>query len=927
MLLLRRLWPPFVYLALSIVMTWPLARHLGDGLPSGGDALLQAWTIAWNVHALGGGATAVWDAPIFYPYPDTLAYTDNHLLIAILTAPITWLSGEPLLAHNLLVLLSFSLSGWAVYLLARDTLPRTVGPWPALLAGAAFTFCAYRFAHLSQLNLLQTAWMIFALRHLRRLLLPFEQGGGRLADALLSGLFAGIQVATALYYAFFTAALLGGYGLLWAGGALWARLRLGRPLPWRQAGLTLLAALLAVLLALPFTLPYVRVYGSLGIVRSVRELDGWSAPLQAYFSVPAENLLYGRLGEAVVGSGELVLFPGLLVAGLAIVGSGLLVTARLGRRSWSVGLPGWLDASYWLLVAASAFLLSFGTGLRLLRVDAPLSLPLPYLLLYTRLPGFAALRVPARWGLLVCLALVLLAALALAVLFARLRPRTRMWVGSVLLAGVLVEQAAPPSILAGLSASSAPAPVYAWLAEPAQADIGPLLELPITAAPRGAMLEQVIARQWQQRLHWHPLVAAYSGLQPFGTSDLLRRAEDLPAEEHLAFLRMAGVGALVVHSDEFDPAARTALLAGLDRSPQVQRRAQLGAALVYTLLPDPHLVLIEQAAGPGGTILLSADERVPGVLALALVQRLSQAGHPLYGLARPRFYPALLPVRPGQVFAAGLLAEGEDPQRYGFAPADQIWQHAGLALYRRNPALLASLELAEAVPDQFHPRFPTRLELEATAEGLWVGDLKLVAPTTSGLQIELDVAALVSDELDLGGMRVVVPAGLSQVRFSLPEGTDLSLVGSEERSALLRLRLLAAPPAEAVVTPTPGLVLTAAAAFDGHELLVRARGAGATHLELLIIGAAAYDDRPVKLVAGLLELPQGGEAVDFRLDPLHPDGSWIHTSNEPVDGRYSVYLRDADGSAYPGTPVATFRLLGGQLVEFKAAPLPLGGAR
>lgn len=925
---LRRLWPPAAYLAIALLMTWPLAAHLGDGLPGMGDAPAQAWTLAWNVHAFATDPAGVWDAPIFFPYPDTLAFMDNHLVLAALTAPLTWATGDVLLAYNLLVLLSFALSGWAVYLLARATLPADAGPWPAFVAGAAFAFCAYRFAHLTHLNLLQTAWMVFALFFLRRLLGPRAAGGGRLADALWCGLFAGLQAITALYYAFFAASLLAGYTVLWAAGALWGRVRLGAPLPWRQAGLAALAAGVGAALALPFTAPYARVYASLGIVRSVRELDNWSAPLRAYLSVTEGNLLYGRLGEAVVDGGEMVLFPGLLVAALALGAAGMILNGALGafsrRGAGPAGAIGRLDGAFWLCVAGAAFVLSLGTGLRLLRYDDPLPAPMPYLLLYAHVPGFGALRVPSRWGILVTLALAVLGAAALAALLARLRPRWRLALGAGALAVVLLEQAAPPvGLPAGPQLTEAP-PLYQWLAEPAQADLGPVLELPAAPAPRGEALEQIIARQWHGRRHWLPLVASYSGIIPFGATDLLRRAEDLPAEEVLAFLRLAGVGSLVIHGDQLDPAARAALLAGLDSSPQAERRGAVGDSVVYRLPPDPRLAALEAAAGPGGAVFVSGDERMPGVAALAIVRRLGAAGHQVYGPARPRYYAALEQPRPGQVFAAGLLSDAEDPRAYGFAPAGLVWQGNGLALYRRDPALRASLGLAEAVPGQFHPRFPHALELRRTADGLAVGALELALGPLDGLRVELDVASLGPGELRLGDERVALPAGLSTVSISVEPGAQLRVAGVAGTTALMRLRAVAGPVAPPAVSREGGLAAAAEVAREGATLVVRARGAGAPGLLFDITGAAAYDDRPVKLLTGAQALPAGGGELTFAVDPLRPAAPWLSASAEAVDGRYIAYLKDADAPESAGAPVAKFNVRGGQLVDFEAVPLPPG---
>ncbi|RRR69895.1 MAG: hypothetical protein EI684_14400 [Candidatus Viridilinea halotolerans] len=958
------LWPLLFFCLLTLPMTWPLARHLGSGLTAEGDDLLQAWLFAWNSHAITSQPAALWDAPIFYPYPTTLAFTDNHILLALLTAPLTWLSGEPLLAYNLLIFASFALSGWAVFLLARETLSdRGMSPaattWAALLAGAGFAFSAYRFAHFSHFQLLQTAWMLFALLFLRRLLRPLAAGGGRWQDALLCGIFAAVQVATTLYYGFFVALLLGGYAAIWGLHALWLRLRAQTPLPWRQAALGLLAAAVAGVAAWPFVLPYMRVYASLGIVRSVRELDGWSAPLHAYFTVPQENLLYGALAPSLRGAGEMVLAPGLLLLLLVFGGlARLLWVSRMGNGnatdgphppaplSHVVGEGGqqrdtWrsnrVDLLFWPLLAFVAFVLSLGTGIRFERFGEPLPIPLPYLQLYNYVPGFGALRVPARWGLLVTLAVAMLAALALATLLAQRRPRTRILMGGLALGLVLLEQAAPPQRwLVGPELTAAP-PVYAWLAQAEQDDIAALLELPVAAVPRGAALQQVIWRQWHGRTHWRPLVASYSGLMPFGSSDLLRRAQDLPAPAVVSFFRLSGIDTLVIHRDAYAPGEAEALIAGLLALPEVTLRAEVGSATVLRLAPDPRIAAISAAAGPYGRIYLSADERIPGVLPLALSRQLTAAGYILYGPGRTRFYPPLQTPTRGQTFAAGLLAAAEDPREHGFLPEELVWQAHSLALYAGDPQLVFSFGLAQQVPGWFHPHFPTTLTLQQQPLGLHVqsGDGSaaifpypaLPQPSGAALQVEVDVASLTAQTLRVGAEDVALPPGLSTLYMLLPTSGMLNLNGTAGEIALLRVRVRQTSAATQGVIALNGLVVQADVAFAGETLSIQAHAAGVERLRLDVRGAAAYDDRPIRLLAGSQPLPTPGATLAFTFDLLTPTASWIESQEPAQDGRYIVYLKDAAQPESPGLPVAKFNLRAGQVVDAEAVPLPLRGVQ
>ena len=119
-----------------------------------------------------------------------------------------------------------------------------------------------------------------------------------------------------------------------------------------------------------------------------------------------------------------------------------------------------------------------------------LPIPMPYATLYERIPGFGALRVPARWAMLTHLALALLASFALVHVGQWLRSmvnhRLALIISAVIGTVALVEYASFPLPLATIPI---PKPVYAWLG--AQHDMRALLELPVGPIPRGADLERI----------------------------------------------------------------------------------------------------------------------------------------------------------------------------------------------------------------------------------------------------------------------------------------------------------------------------------------------------------------------------------------------------------------------------------------------------
>ena len=95
-------WSALGYAALLAVMSWPLVLDLAHTGPMDRpDGRLNAWILAWAGTTLFDAPGRVFDAPAFHPLKDALAFSENLLLPAAVTAPLQWLSG-PVLAYNML---------------------------------------------------------------------------------------------------------------------------------------------------------------------------------------------------------------------------------------------------------------------------------------------------------------------------------------------------------------------------------------------------------------------------------------------------------------------------------------------------------------------------------------------------------------------------------------------------------------------------------------------------------------------------------------------------------------------------------------------------------------------------------------------------------------------------------------------------------
>src|SRR5687768_13243692 len=134
-----------IYLAASVLWTWPLAPNIASSIAWDlGDPMLVAWVMGWVNDSLlavtRGDASrflALWDAPIFYPEPLTLAYSEHMLPQALLVLPVHALTGNVILCYNLALLSTFVLSALGMFLLGREL---TGSALAGLLAGAIFGF-------------------------------------------------------------------------------------------------------------------------------------------------------------------------------------------------------------------------------------------------------------------------------------------------------------------------------------------------------------------------------------------------------------------------------------------------------------------------------------------------------------------------------------------------------------------------------------------------------------------------------------------------------------------------------------------------------------------------------------------------------------------------------------------------------------------
>lgn len=512
-----------LYAVVTLAMTTPFIdlRTLGTATFEG-DGRLVVWTLAWGAHALVD-RLPLFDANIYYPAPQALAHTEHMFTLGLLSAPIQVLTHNPVLAFGVLWLLAFWTNAVAAHLLAFRLTGRHDA---ALVGGLIYGWSYFRVLHLAHLQLQWTAWLPLGLVLLQQW--SRSSSPVTLLQAVLVSL---AQILTSWYMAVLTV-------LLNAGWVCWTLARrAGAPLVPRLAQLAL-AGGVGVLVVLPFVRPYLRVIGP----GSVDEARAGSADLAAYVTPPQSTFVGGLLEahSAVRGPsvwGEQAVFLGWLALALATLGGAIEVRRMVAGGS----RPRTTDLTFFLLLGGLAFWLSLG----------PLASGVGLFDLLTRVPGLSLFRAPARFAILVLLAVGMLAAAGAAGVCAFVEQRWGARAARALVAvlglAMLGEWYPTRADIPRADVRRMPA-IYQVLA---RLPSGPVISLP----------DYRLRPEWFRRadyllyasFHWRPIVNGYGRSEPPEYLSIVEQLSTFPSEASTTLARALGVRYVVAHSDLLDP--------------------------------------------------------------------------------------------------------------------------------------------------------------------------------------------------------------------------------------------------------------------------------------------------------------------------------------------------------------------------------------
>ena len=310
-----------LYSLITIFATYPLIMHISTGLEVG-DPALNTWILAWDVHSIMTDPFNLFNANMFYPFTkNTLTFSEHLIADMLIAFPIIAITHNPILAYNIILILSFILSAYGMFLLINYYLENK---YSAFIGGVIFAFCTIRFAHIGHLQFLTVQWLPFALLYLDKFLHK-----GNYKYLILLFIFSVLQVLSSWYLAFYAVISLGVYAIcLFIIGE-----RVRENVFQRSFQLkSVLFIIGAIIVIAPFGIPYVEVAQEYGFTRTLDEVSYYSADVGDYFLTPPNNLIYGDLSKEIQmkrNFSEHSLFPGLSAVVLAYYGLFLLRKFRV----------------------------------------------------------------------------------------------------------------------------------------------------------------------------------------------------------------------------------------------------------------------------------------------------------------------------------------------------------------------------------------------------------------------------------------------------------------------------------------------------------------------------------------------------------------------------------------------------------------------
>lgn len=494
-----------------------------------GDGLFTYWTMSWNIHSFLHDPGNLFNANIFFPYKNTLAYSEGLFVPALIALPIYLIIRNMLVTYNLMIFFSYILAAWGGYKLAKYY---TKNNYASFIAGLIFGFSTFRIISMGHFQNIMIWWMPFAALYLQKYLDTKK----RKYIVYFALLFSAQMLSSWNMGAFFA---------LFVTFLLVANWRLIRDNFYSFAKDGIIALVIIIILVAPFAYPYFKLYQ------------------ETHFSYPKQEIV---IGSADIG-GYILPLPGTFMS---------RVTAFLGieKKHWEenfnfLGYFSLVLMAYYFIISkirirAKEFkiyligipifmILSFGP---ILRFIPSIKIPSAY---YLIMPITGFIRTPSRLSIIVLLCV----SIAVAYIISSVQIKRRLpkiVISALIPLFILLEFWIPH----GPPFTDTACPeVYSVIKN--DNSVSAIVEMPIHEKPDGALYYI-----YYSTCHFKPIFNGFSGYFPKKYSNYSKKMRKFPEEKSIALMKSIGVSHVLLHLNDFEESARKTLLEAVEQNDKLK---------------------------------------------------------------------------------------------------------------------------------------------------------------------------------------------------------------------------------------------------------------------------------------------------------------------------------------------------------------------
>jgi len=498
-----------IFVLLSVFVTFPLILKPASLTVTAREEFFLSYILNWNIHALTHFPLKIFQAPIFYPLKNTLAFSDPLFTSSLIALPFVKTFNQPFLAYTVNIFLSFTLNGFFTYLLVFKL---TKNFFASLISGILFSFSIAKIDSLEHLQVFSMYWIPLGLYFF------FKKRPFLVAVTFV------LQILNTVFLGFVHIFTIGVFTLVFYFKKKITKAQLMNLLKYFILALIIVAAIF---------IPYFQVSKTWTAARSLKDVFGGSAYFLDYI-YPTQTSRLQALAVSLIQKQPWPAYLGATVSVLSLI------------SFFKITLNPALLAS--IITAISGFILSLGPYFQLTRHAKFIPFPLPYLWAYYLIPGFQSMRAPQRWSHLLLFGLSLFIGLVLVRFFKKLKKTQKILITTVIILAVLLEIRLPLFSKPVLTYSQIP-PVYNWLKHQPSSVI---VEIP--AQTWVMKLSDVEI----QRLHYrsfilssnHQFINGFSGFSPSTWTDNISSLRKFPQNKSIETLKKLKADLAVLHHQD-----------------------------------------------------------------------------------------------------------------------------------------------------------------------------------------------------------------------------------------------------------------------------------------------------------------------------------------------------------------------------------------